>query len=246
MPPIPHHLHDWDLTPREAVALQRQLASRVRQRGRRRHFRTVAGCDVSYDRGSPVLWAAIVVVRVADLEPIESVVVSAGVTFPYVPGLLSFREAPAVLRAWECLRTTPDAVMLDAQGVAHPRRFGLACHVGLWLRTPSVGCAKTRLVGEHAEPGPNPGDTTPLTVKGEPVGVVLRSAARARPVFVSPGHMIDLDGAVALVRATLSGYRHPVPTRLAHLAANQARTTGTAVGDSPVPPTGRSTRSNLP
>jgi deoxyribonuclease V len=156
--------------------------------------------------------------------------------FPYVPGLLSFREAPAVLQAWESLRTTPDAVMLDAQGVAHPRRFGLACHVGLWLQRPSVGCAKTRLIGEFAEPGPHPGDATPLRIENEPVGTVLRTATRARPVFVSPGHMIDLAGAVALVRATLSRYRHPVPTRLAHIAANQARTTGFATGHSQAPP----------
>jgi deoxyribonuclease V len=157
---------------------------------------------------------------------VESVVAHAEVTFPYVPGLLSFREAPPVLAAWERLRIEPDAVMLDAQGIAHPRRLGLACHVGLWLDRPCVGCAKSRLVGKYDEPGPAAGDTSPLTDRGEQVGVVFRSRARAKPVFVSPGHRVDLEGAVAVVRATLSGYRHPVPTRLAHVAANQARAAG--------------------
>ena len=230
MPPIRHKLHDWNLTPKEAVALQRELASRVDTSTPLGKLGLVAGCDVSYDRGSPWLYAAVVAVQVADLTAVESVVVRAEVKFPYVPGLLSFREAPPVLAAWEKLRVEPDAVMLDAQGIAHPRRFGLACHLGLWLDRPCVGCAKSRLVGVYDEPGPDPGDTAPLTVRGEPVGVVLRSAARARPVFVSPGHRVDLEGAVAVVRATLSGYRQPVPTRLAHIAANQARAAGEASG----------------
>ncbi len=232
MPPIRRKLHDWDLTPKQAVALQRELAARVDTATPLGKLGLVAGCDVSYDRGSPWLYAAVVVVRLPDLAPVESAVVRAGVTFPYVPGLLSFREAPPVLAAWEKLCVEPDAVMLDAQGIAHPRRFGLACHLGLWLDRPCVGCAKSRLVGEFDEPGPDPGDTAPLTVRGEPVGVVLRSAARARPVFVSPGHRVDLEGAVAVVRATLSGYRQPVPTRLAHVAANQARAAGEAPGRS--------------
>jgi deoxyribonuclease V len=224
------HLHTWDLTPTEAVALQRKLAARVDTSTPLGRLDLVAGCDVSYSRRSSILYAAVVVVRVADLSVVERSVVRLEVKFPYVPGLLSFREAPPVLAAWESLRTAPDAVMLDAQGVAHPRRFGLACHVGLWLDTPAVGCAKTRLVGEYAEPGPGPGDTSPLTIGGDPVGVVLRTARRARPVFVSPGNRIDAEGAVAVVRATLSGYRQPVPTRLAHIAANEARAAGEAAG----------------
>ena len=226
MPPVPHRLHDWNVTPKEAVALQRELAARVDVTPPLGALDTVAGCDVSYDRHSPFLYAAVVVVRVADLSVVEQSVVTLEVKFPYVPGLLSFREAPPVLAAWERLRADPDAVMLDAQGVAHPRRLGLACHLGLWLDKPCVGCAKTRLVGEYAEPGPGAGEVTPLTVGGEAVGWVLRTAARAKPVFVSPGHRIDRDGALAVVRATLSGYRHPTPTRLAHIAANHARTAG--------------------
>jgi deoxyribonuclease V len=113
--------------------------------------------------------------------------------------------------------------MLDGQGVAHPRRFGLACHLGLWLGRPALGCAKSWLVGDYAQPGPAAGDSSPLTVDGEPVGAVVRSAAGAKPVFVSPGHLIDAAGAVGVVRTTLSGYRHPAPTRAAHMLANAAR-----------------------
>ena len=142
---------------------------------------------------------------------------------PYVPRLLSFRELPVLLAAFAALRHTPDAVMLDGQGIAHPRRFGLACQLGLWLNVPCLGCAKSWLVGDHDEPGPRAGDSTPLTVAGESVGAVVRSAEGAKPVFVSPGHLQDTDSATATVRATLSGYRHPTPTREAHMAANRLR-----------------------
>ncbi|MGL6096147.1 MAG: endonuclease V [Fimbriiglobus sp.] len=218
-------LHSWDLTPTEAVTLQRKLAARVDVSSPAPHpIRTVAGCDISYNRGSPMLYAAVVVVRLPDLAVVEQSVVTLEVKFPYVPGLLSFREAPPVLAAWENLSAQPDCAMLDAQGIAHPRRFGLACHLGLWLGVPTVGCAKSRLVGDHTEPGPDVGDTSPLVFHQEEVGVVLRSAARAKPVFVSPGHLIDVAGAVEVVRSSVGAFRHVVPTRLAHMAANAART----------------------
>jgi deoxyribonuclease V len=217
------HLHDWPATPAEAVELQRQLAGRVDVSTPLDSFDLVAGCDVSYHRATPVLFAAVVVLRASDLSVVEERVVTAAVKFPYVPGLLSFREVPPLLEAFAALRHAPDVVMLDGQGVAHPRRFGLACHLGLWLGRPCLGCAKSWLVGDYAEPGPAAGDTSPLAVGGERVGVVMRSAAGAKPVFVSPGHRIDVASAAAVARATLSGYRHPAPTRLAHLAANGAR-----------------------
>ncbi|HEY2784438.1 MAG TPA: deoxyribonuclease V [Fimbriiglobus sp.] len=217
-------LHRWDVTPVQAVELQRKLASQVdvsRPLGR---LRTVAGCDISYNMRSPILFAAVVVVRVPDLEVVELVAVKKEVSFPYVPGLLSFREAPPLLAAFGKLKTKPDAVMLDGQGLAHPRRFGLACHLGLWLDLPTVGCAKSRLVGEFVEPGIEAGDTSPLMDRGEKVGVMFRSRRKVKPVFISPGHRIDMAGAVEVVRRTLSGYRMPAPTRLAHIAANAART----------------------
>lgn len=216
-------LHEWDLSPDAAVAVQEALAARVDVSAPAGRIATVAGCDIAYHLTDPVLYAAVVVVRVADGAEVERAVVTREVNFPYVPGLLSFREAPALLAAFGCLQAPPDAAMLDAQGIAHPRRFGLACHLGLWLDIPTVGCAKSWLVGEYDDPGPAAGDASPLTVGGHEVGAVVRSAAGAKPVFVSPGHKIDVPGATALVRATLSGYRHPTPTRLAHMAANDAR-----------------------
>ena len=233
MPHLTHTLHDWNLTPKEAVALQRQLAGRVDVHQPLKSFELVAGCDISYNRRSPILYAAIVVIRVSTLEIVEQSIVSKEVKFPYVPGLLSFREAPPLIAAWERLECEPDVVMLDGQGIAHPRRLGLACHLGLWLDKPTVGCAKTRLVGDYDEPGLEMADTSPLRIGTEQVGVVLRSSRRAKPVFVSPGHKIDLASAIAVTVATLNGYRQPAPTRCAHIAANAGRTAGEPDSESP-------------
>lgn len=217
------HLHDWPETPAEAVALQLELAGRVDISTPLASFDLVAGCDIAYHPEAPFLYAAVVVLRAADLSVVEVQTVTDRVTFPYVPGLLSFREVPSLLKAFSGLHRPPDVVMLDGQGVAHPRRFGLACHLGLWLGPPCLGCAKSWLVGEYEEPGRAAGDASPLLIDGEQVGVVVRSAAGAKPVFVSPGHRIDLASSLAVVRATLSGYRHPAPTRAAHLEANRMR-----------------------
>jgi deoxyribonuclease V len=217
------HLHDWPTTEVEAVHLQRQLASRVDVSTPLESFEWIAGCDIAYHLEKPILYAAVVLLRASDGVAVETKTVTERVTFPYVPGLLSFREVPPLLKAFAELSRVPDVVMLDGQGLAHPRRFGLACHLGLWLDLPCLGCAKSWLVGDYAAPGPVAGDVSPLTIGGEPVGVVLRSAAGAKPVFVSPGHRIDTASATAVVRATLSGYRHPTPTRMAHLASNQLR-----------------------
>lgn len=226
MPRLPHALHDWNLTPKEAVALQRELAGSIDVQSPLQQYELVAGCDISYNRRSPVMYAAVVVVRVPTLEVVEQSVVCMEVKFPYVPGLLSFREAPPIIAAWERLQCEPDVIMLDGQGIAHPRRFGLACHIGLWLEKPAFGCAKTRLTGEYDEPGAEMADTSPLRIGTEQVGVVLRSSRRAKPIFVSPGHKIDIASSLAVTLATLSGYRHAGPTRLAHIAANVGRTAG--------------------
>lgn len=218
------HLHDWPTTEADAVALQTALAGRVETSTSVERFELIAGCDIAYHLTEPRLFAAVVVLRASDLSICTEVAVTREVDFPYVPGLLSFREIPALLTAFADLRTAPDVVMLDGQGIAHPRRFGLACHLGLWLDRPCIGCAKSWLVGEYAEPGPHAGATAPLTVNGTEVGAVVRSAAGAKPVFVSPGHKIDVASSVSAVRAVLSGYRHPAPTRAAHMAANRART----------------------
>lgn len=217
------HLHDWPKTEAEAVALQTALAARVDVSAPLGPFDLVAGCDVAYHPTEPVLFAAVAVVRASDGSAVETRTATRAADFPYIPGLLSFRELPALLAALAELRHAPDAVMVDGQGVAHPRRFGLACHLGLWLDRPCLGCAKSWLVGDHDAPGPDAGDAAPLTVSGEAVGAVVRAAAGAKPVYVSPGHRVDAASAVAVVRATLSGYRHPTPTRAAHLAANELR-----------------------
>lgn len=218
------YLHDWPTTEADAVSLQHELAARVdTSAAPSRPIEYVAGCDIAYHLTEPRLFAAVVVLKVSDLSVVEERTVEREVTFPYIPGLLSFREIPALLATFGELLRTPDAVMLDGQGIAHPRRFGLACHLGLWLNLPCVGCAKSWLAGEYAEPGPTAGDTSPLTINGEEVGAVVRSAANVKPVYVSPGHRIDVPASTALVRATLSGYRHPAPTRAAHMAANRLR-----------------------
>ncbi len=143
--------------------------------------------------------------------------------FPYVPGLLSFREAPAVIQAYEALREKPDVLLLDGQGIAHPRGIGLASHVGLWLGIPTIGCAKSRLFGEHEEPGPARGDWRPLTADGRTVGAVLRTRDRVKPVYVSAGHLCDLPGAMRVVLDNAPKYRLPIPARLAHQYVNALR-----------------------
>jgi deoxyribonuclease V len=216
-------LHDWPATEVEAVALQTALAGRVDTSTPFESFDFIAGGDIAYHLTEPRLFASVTVLRASDLSIVEESAAEREVTFPYIPGLLSFREIPALLAAFAELRQAPDVVMLDGQGIAHPRRFGLACHLGLWLNLPCVGCAKSWLVGDYARPGPHAGDASPLTVHGEEVGAVVRSAAGAKPVYVSPGHKIDVPSATAVVRATLSGYRHPAPTRAAHIASNRLR-----------------------
>jgi len=225
-----HHLHDWPTTENEALELQNSLVSRVDASSSLGSFDFVAGCDLAYHLTDPISYAAVVVVRSSDWSVIETRTVTREVKFPYIPGLLSFREVPALLAAFADLRQTPDVVMLDGQGVAHPRQFGLACHLGLWLNVPCLGCAKSWLIGDHDEPGPHAGDSAPLTIGSEAVGVVMRSAAKVKPVYVSPGHLLDIESATRVVRASLSGYRHPTPTREAHMAANRLREESRASG----------------
>jgi len=220
-----HDLHSWRLTPTEAIALQRKLADQVDARAPLARCDLIAGADVSYNRFSPFIYAAVVVLRADDCSIVEVQSVVGNATFPYVPGLLSFRESPIVLQAFEKLTTTPDAVMLDGQGYAHPRRFGLACHLGLWLDLPCLGCAKSRYIGEFREPAPKAGSLAALLDKKEEIGKVVRTKDRTNPVYVSVGHKIDLASAVRLVLTTSRGYRIPEPTRQAHLHVNELRRT---------------------
>src|ERR671938_9933 len=216
-------LHDWKLTPREAVELQKSLRDRVKVTPLKKKVETIAGADISFNKFEPTVYAGIVVLRLPSLEVIEEVGVVSETKFPYVPGLLSFRETPSVLEAWEKLKTEPDAVMFDGQGIAHPRRVGIASHVGLLIERPTLGCAKSVLVGKYQEPGSERGSWSEMIDKGEVVGAAVRTKTNVQPIFVSPGHLIDLQGAIDLTLACNGGYRQPEPTRRAHLLVNALR-----------------------
>jgi deoxyribonuclease V len=216
-------LHSWDLTPTEAVALQRELAGRIDTRSPLTGCELVAGADVSYNRFSPVFYAAVVVVRVSDGAIVETQSAVRETPFPYVPGLLTFREGPVLLEVFAKLKTRPDAVIFDGAGYAHPRRFGLACHLGVWLDVPSIGCAKSILVGKVRAPGKKPGSRAPLKDGKEIIGSAVRTKHGIKPVYVSVGHKIDLASAVRLTLECCRGYRLPEPTRQAHRQVNELR-----------------------
>ena len=233
-------LHSWDLTPTEAVELQKTLRGQVRLHPPDRPIHTVAGADISYNKEEETIYVGIVVVRLPEVTTVEQVGLVATTRFPYVPGLLSFREAPSVLEAWKRLRTQPDAVMFDGQGIAHPRRLGIASHAGLWLGVPTFGCAKSVLVGRFEAPAPERGARSPMLDRGEIVGMALRTKDRVNPIYVSPGHLMDMDTAVDLTLRCDGGYRQPEPTRRAHLLVNAIRR-----GESPPDIPGRATQPQL-
>jgi deoxyribonuclease V len=217
-------LHRWDLSPKEAIRLQLELSRRLILSWDGRSIGSVAGVDVSVKDG--LTRAAIVVLSFPALEPIEGVTAEAEVVFPYVPGLLTVREGPVILAAWEKLESRPDLLLFDGQGIAHPRRMGLAAHIGLWLDRPSLGVAKSRLYGVHEPPGPNRGDSADLLDEKEPervIGSVLRTRAGVKPLFVSPGHRIDVERATEFALACCIRYRLPETTRWAHRVAGGAR-----------------------
>lgn len=217
-------LHDWTgITPAEAVALQQELRSQVCIEPITKPVQTIAGCDISFNKFEETVYAGIVVLNIDTLETIEEVGVVSIAQFPYVPGLLSFREIPSLLAAWSKLRTEPDVVMFDGHGIAHPRRIGIASHGGLFLDRPAFGCGKSVLVGKFDEPAPERGNWSPMTYRQEMVGAALRTKNKVNPVFVSPGHLIDLATALDLTLRTDGGYRIPEPTRRAHNLVNALR-----------------------
>jgi deoxyribonuclease V len=209
--------HRWDLSPQEAVELQKVLAARVERQPRLGAVDYVAGVDVSIQ--DDVARAAVVVLDVRTLTPADYAIATRPVTFPYVPGLLAFREGPVVLDALDKINTRPDLLIFDGHGLAHPRRLGIASHMGVLIDMPSIGCAKSRLWGQHDEPGQEPGDYTYLLAEGEVIGAVLRTRPRVKPVFVSIGHRVDLATGIEYVLACCRGYRLPETTRWAHRVA---------------------------
>jgi deoxyribonuclease V len=210
-------LHPWDVSPAEATAIQQRLRDKVSQETGFAQVHTVAGVDVSVK--DDVAKAAVVVLDYPDLTPIDKSTAEQPVQFPYIPGLLAFREGPVVLRALEELFTEPDLFIFDAQGLAHPRRMGLATHIGLIVDRPSIGCAKSRLCGTHHEPGPKRGAYAHLRDGDEIIGAVVRSRSEVQPVYVSIGHKIDLETAIHYVLNCCRGYRLPETTRWAHRVA---------------------------
>ncbi len=212
----------WPRTIAEARALQQRLRSRVQLTGAPRRVRLIAGADLAYRPDGRWAWAAVVLLALPEGRLVESVTAAGPPLFSYLPGYLSFREGPLLLAAFRRLRGRADLCLFDGQGLAHPRRFGLACHLGVLLDLPSVGCAKSLLVGEYQEPGPARGDWSPLSLEGEQVGAVLRTRVGVRPLFVSPGHRIGVRQAVHWVLAC-SRFRVPEPIRLAEQIVNRLK-----------------------
>ena len=210
--------HAWDLSPKEAVLVQKSLAKEIVRSNEFGEIDHVAGLDVGFRGGFAI--AAVAVLKFPSLELVEASRSRLPVSFPYIPGLLSFREAPVMLDALEKLATSPDLLLCDGQGIAHPRRFGIACHLGITTGIPAIGVAKTRLVGSHQMPGSEKGDRAPLTNKGETIGAVLRTRQSVKPVYVSIGHKIDLETAISFVMACTTKYRLPETTRWAHRLAS--------------------------
>ncbi len=212
---IPRAPHSWSLTPRAAIALQKELASRVQVVKPPGELRFIAGLDAAFSADGQRCLAAVVLWDVRACCVVEQHTAAGKLTFPYIPGLLSFREAPALLAVLRKLKRAPDALMCDGQGIAHPRRLGIASHVGIICDLPTIGCAKSRLCGEHTEPSQTRGSSVPLMDGTDQIGEVLRTQDGVKPLYVSVGHRCDLAGARQLVLACAVRYRLPEPTRLA-------------------------------
>lgn len=213
--------HEWEVTPREAVAIQQRLRPYVTVSDDFGTVRYVAGVDVGFEDHNRVTRAAVAVLSFPGLELIESTIARRPTRFPYVPGLLSFREGPAVLQALEQLGTRPHLLLCDGQGLAHPRRFGLACHLGVLLDLPAIGVAKTRLIGEHEPVAEERGAWSALRDRDELIGAVLRTRRAVKPVYVSVGHRVSLPSALEWVMNCTTRYRLPETTRWAHRLASQ-------------------------
>ncbi len=216
---------------KEAVQIQQRLREKVVLKPPLGFFpHLVAGTDVSYSREDKMFYAVVVVLELKSLSLIEKQVVIGRTEFPYIPGLLSFREAPFLIKAIAKLKHRPEVILVDGQGIAHPRRIGLASHLGVLLQIPTIGCAKSRLVGTYGHLPDRAGFYSILKDKGEEVGIVLRTRRGVKPIFVSPGHLMDIKTAYQLVIRCLKGYRLPEPIRMAHIVANQTRLAVTRQG----------------
>jgi deoxyribonuclease V len=216
-------LHEWDLSYTEARQLQVRLARRVRFTRIRKEPRIAAGLDCAFSKDGKRIFAAVVAIEMEGFKVIETATAARKLTFPYIPGLLSFREVPVCIDAIEKLKAKPDVFVVDGQGFAHPRRFGIACHIGVLVDRPTVGCAKSRLLGDYDEPGRTKGSYSELIDRGVEIGAVLRTRTDVKPVFVSVGHKCTLEDAKKIVLECTRIYRLPEPSRLAHQLVGQAK-----------------------
>ncbi|MEJ2622049.1 MAG: deoxyribonuclease V [Candidatus Thiodiazotropha sp.] len=216
--------HAWKLTPKEAIALQKQLSSLIIRYDQLAPPQRIAGIDVGFEAAGEITRAVVAVLDITNLELLEQAIIRVPTQFPYIPGLLSFREVPAILKAIDELSEKPDLLLCDGQGVAHPRRFGLACHLGLLTDIPSIGVAKTRLVGHHDTLPEAKGSWVPLLDRDEVIGAVLRSRSGVKPIYVSIGHRLSLSSALDYVLAATTRYKLPETTRMAHHLASVDKT----------------------
>lgn len=212
-------LHNWKLNVYQAKEIQKKLALRISRTGEVVSPKYITGVDIAAGGAGETARAAIVVLSYHGLELVEFATAKGRLELPYIPELLSFRESPLILAAYRKLKTSPDLIMIDGQGIAHPRRLGIASHLGLLLDKTTNGCAKSRLCGSSLMPGDEPGDYTKITDNGEIIGATLRTKAGVKPLYISTEHKINLENAVYWVMRCCRGYRLPEPTRLAHLAA---------------------------
>ncbi len=218
--------HPWNLTAQEAIELQKKLRQSVVLTPLDKQIKVIAGCDVSMNLYSKTVFAGFVLLSFPDLAPLSHAVVKDEVTFPYILGLLSFREIPSLLKVWDLLKTKPDVIIADGVGIAHPRRFGIASHLGVLLDIPTIGCAKSVLTGTYDEPEEEAGLYSYLydrNNKTEVIGAALRTKHKVKPVFISPGHKITLEDSINLIKACVRKHRLPEPTRLAHNIVNEYR-----------------------
>lgn len=215
------NLHSWEVSPQEAIKIQKDLKSNISLKKSFNKIDKIAGVDVSYYQNKMI--AGVIIFKFPNLKIIERQSFVASINFPYIPVLLTFREGPSILSAFKKIKNEPDIILFDGQGIAHPRRMGIATHLGLFLNRPTIGCAKSRLSGKYTSVGEQKGDYTPLKEGEEVLGVVLRTRKGVKPIFLSPGHKINLPNSIEIVLKCIVKYRLPLPVREAHIFVNQIR-----------------------
>lgn len=215
--------YSWDVTPTQAIAVQKQLRSSIQISPFEGVLSIIGGADISFNRFDPVVYAGIVLLSYPSLEVIAYSLVKTTATFPYIPGLLSFREIPALMKVWEQIPHKPGVVVVDGQGIAHPRRMGIASHFGLVTDTPTIGCAKSPLMPNYTEPAHSKGSIGIIADNGEQIGLVIRTKDGVKPVFVSPGHKTDFNDSQQIILRCVKQHKLPEPTRQAHLYVNRFR-----------------------